>query len=86
MSRISKTLPKICANKSVSITVCKHVAKDPEGSTGQEDIQEVLDENVCCVLGPHTTSLQESKATLEEEYEHTVDDEEESIHGHPQIF
>ena len=79
-------LPGVKTHEGISLATGDHVSADPESQGPHQDVQDVLDQNICRVLCSDTPSLEKCKAALEEEYDETVDQDEERVDGFCHLF
>ena len=77
---------EIQSHESITLTGGNHVSTHPEPEPRHQTVEDVLDQDAGGVLGPHAPSLEESKASLEQEDDEAVDEEEERVHRQSQLL
>ena len=78
-------LPGVKTHEGISLAAGDHVA-DPESQGPHQDVQDVLDQNICRILCSDTPGLEKCKAALEEKYDETVDQDEECVDRFRQLI
>ena len=83
---VCNNIPGVITQKGISLTASDHVATDPECQGTHQTVQDVLDQDVGRVLCSDTPCLEKGKTALEEKYDETVDQDEESVDGFCHLF